>query len=75
MTAAFVLPFGLPQILPLFTVDAVQEAASYLSANAAAVLGTAAEQPYGPGTAVAVLAAWTLVFLGAGYAALRGRDS
>ena len=75
VTAAFVLLFGLPQILPLFTVGAVQEAANYLPTTAAAVLGTAAEQPYGPGIAVAVLAAWTLVFLGAGYAALRGRDS
>ncbi|MCV9992954.1 ABC transporter permease subunit [Paeniglutamicibacter sp. ZC-3] len=75
VTAAFVLLFGLPQILPLFAAEAVQEAASYLPTNAAAVLGTAAEQPYGPVTAVAVLAAWTTVFLGAGYAALRGRDS
>ncbi|MBV1779151.1 ABC transporter permease [Paeniglutamicibacter sp. ABSL32-1] len=75
VTAAFVLLFGLPQVLPLFTVDAVQEAAGYLPTNAAAVLGTAAEQPYGPDTALAVLAAWTVVFLGAGYAALRGRDS
>lgn len=75
VTAAFVLLFGLPQVLQLFAVDAVREAANFLPTHAAAVLGAAAEQPYGPGAALAVLAAWTTVFLGAGYAALRGRDS
>lgn len=75
ITGAFVLLFGLPQILPLFAVDWVQRVVVYLPTTAGQVLGTGAVEPYGAATAIAVLVAWAGVLLGAGMWVFTRRDA
>ncbi|MBP2385528.1 ABC transporter permease [Paeniglutamicibacter kerguelensis] len=75
ITSAFVLIFGLPQILPLFNVEWVRNAAAYLPTTAGQVLGTGLVEPYGAGTALVVLVAWAGVLLGAGLWVFKRRDA
>ena len=75
ITSAFVLLFGLPQILPLFTLDWMRTVVGYLPTTAGQVLGTGALEPYGAGTAVVVLLVWAGVLLGAGIWAFTRRDA
>ena len=79
ITGAFVLLFGLPQILPqilpLFAVDWVQRVVGYLPTTAGQVLGTGAVEPYGAATAITVLVAWAGVLLGAGMWVFTRRDA
>ncbi len=75
ITSAFVLLFGLPQILPLFTLHWLHAVVSYLPTTAGQVLGTGAHEPYGTGTAALILAIWAGVLLGAGMWVFHRRDA
>ena len=75
ITSAFVLIFGLPQILPLFNIKWVQDIAAYLPTNAGQILGTGLNEPYGAAVAVLVLLLWVAVLLGAGMWAFKRRDA
>ncbi|WP_181149859.1 ABC transporter permease subunit [Arthrobacter sp. MYb227] len=75
ITSAFVLIFGLPQILPLFNIQWLQDLAFYLPTNAGQILGTGQTEPYGATVAVLVLVLWTLVLLGSGIWVFKRRDA
>ncbi|ASN39684.1 ABC transporter [Arthrobacter sp. 7749] len=75
ISSAFVLLFGLPQILPLFALHWLQALVSYLPTTAGQVLGTGALEPYGTGTAALILVIWAAVLLGAGMWVFHRRDA
>ncbi|MGO2938594.1 MAG: hypothetical protein ACTICQ_13610, partial [Glutamicibacter arilaitensis] len=64
-----------PQILQLIPIQWVHDVVQYLPANAATLMATGATEPYGPGTAVAVLVIWVAVLLGAGYLRFKGQNA
>ncbi|WP_146755364.1 ABC transporter [Arthrobacter sp. AQ5-05] len=75
IAGAFVLLFGLRQILPSFTIDWVQRVVGYLPTTAGQVLGTGAVEPYGAATTIVVLVAWAGVLLGAAMWVFTRRDA
>ncbi|MGP9489737.1 hypothetical protein ACT3R5_14355 [Glutamicibacter sp. AOP5-A2-7] len=75
IVSAIMLVIGLPQILQLIPFEWVQTLAQYLPTNAATFMATGATEPYGPPAALLVLIGWTVVLLGAGYFALKRRDT
>ncbi|HXD29302.1 MAG TPA: ABC transporter permease [Arthrobacter sp.] len=75
ITTAFILLFALPQLLPLFRLDWLRQAADYLPTSAGLVLGSSGPGPYGVGTALLVLCLWTGSLLAAGYLSLVRRDA
>lgn len=72
---AILLVTGLPQILQLIPLDWVHQVMQYLPTNAATFMATGATEPYGPGTAVLILLAWSAALLGAGFLSLSRRDA
>lgn len=75
ITSAFVLILGLPQILPLFNIQWLQDLATYLPTNAGQILGTGLSEPYGAAVAVAVLILWVAGLLGTGIWVFKRRDA
>ena len=72
---AFVLLYGLPQILPLVDVAWVQVIPDYLPSTAAAVLSSGGGVPYSEGVAAVVLCAWAAGSIVAAWLVLRRRDA
>ncbi|HJX78314.1 ABC transporter permease subunit [Glutamicibacter sp.] len=75
IVSAIILLVGLPQILQLIPIHWVQTLTQFLPTNAATFMATGASEPYGPGMALLVLIAWSVVLLGAGWMSLKRRDA
>ncbi len=75
IVSTIMLVIGLPQILQLLPIQWIHDVVQYLPTNAATFMATGATEPYGPGTAVAVLVIWSAVLLGAGYLHFKSRDA
>lgn len=75
IVGAIMLVIGLPQILQLIPIQWVATLTQYLPTNAATFMATGVSEPYGPGTALLVLIAWSAVLLGAGWLSLKRRDA
>jgi ABC-2 type transport system permease protein len=75
ITTIIMLLLAIPQILSFIGVDRVRQAGEFLPSTAGTVLMTQGSDPYGTGTAIAVLAIWVAAATGCGYAALRSRDA
>ncbi|GAA1553003.1 ABC transporter permease [Brevibacterium picturae] len=63
-----------PNLLPLFGVDAISDLVQYLPNQAMAVLAVDTAGPYGWPTAVLILLGWAMAGLLTGYLVLRSRD-
>jgi ABC-2 type transport system permease protein len=74
ITALGMLLLAIPQILSFLSLDWVRQISDFLPSAAGTVLMTQGTDPYGTGTAIAVLALWAATTAGGGYAALRSRD-
>ncbi|WP_309131527.1 hypothetical protein [Brevibacterium sp.] len=72
---ALALLHVVPNILPLFGVEAISDLAQYLPNQAIAVLAVETTQPYEWPVALAVLVGWAGAGLLFGYAMLRSRDA
>ncbi|MGO3527846.1 hypothetical protein [Glutamicibacter arilaitensis] len=75
IVSTIMLVIGLPQILQLIPIQCVHDVVQYLPTNAATLMATGATEPYGPGTAVAVLVIWGAGLLGAGYLRFKGQNA
>ncbi|MDT0341785.1 hypothetical protein [Streptomyces litchfieldiae] len=75
ITGVIMLLLAVPDVLRLTGVDWLETAADFLPFAAGTVLMTQDTDPYGAGPAVAVLLAWSLAALAAGYTLLRVRDA
>lgn len=74
IVSTIMLVIGLPQILQLIPIQWVHDKVQYLPPSAATFVAAGATEPYGPGTAVAVLVIWGAVLLGAGYLRFKSQD-
>lgn len=75
ITTVIMLLLAIPQILGFVGVDSLRRVGDFLPSAAGTVLMTQGADPYGAGTALAVLALWAAAAIAGGYAALRSRDA